>query len=103
MSTASRQRFRRVQARITLRRCELAGARRDLLDLNAGTLAIETTRVVVDGRVIESDGKTDNSLVQQRSARARERRGQEPVHKLHARGPFSVRERASGLGSGGRI
>ena len=29
-----------------------------LLDLDAGTLAIETTRVVVDGRVIESDGKT---------------------------------------------
>jgi uncharacterized protein DUF4062 len=25
------------------------------------------------------------------------------VHKLHARGPFSVRERASGLGSGGGI
>lgn len=42
-------------------RCELAGARRDLLDLDAGTLAIETTRVVVDGRVIESDGKTENA------------------------------------------
>jgi hypothetical protein len=37
-------------------RRELAGARRDLLDLGAGTLAIEVTRVVVDGRVIESDG-----------------------------------------------
>jgi hypothetical protein len=26
-----------------------------------------------------------------------------PVHQLHARGPFSVRERVSGLGSGGGI
>ena len=39
----------------------LAGARRDLLDLDAGTLTIETTRVVVDGKVIESDGKTENA------------------------------------------
>ena len=31
------------------------------LDLDAGTLAIEPTRVVVDGRVIESDGKTENA------------------------------------------
>lgn len=37
-----------------MRRCELAGVRRDLLDLEAGTLTIEVTRVVVDGRVIES-------------------------------------------------
>lgn len=44
-----------------MRRCELAGARRDLLDLDAGTLTIEVTRVVVDGRVIESDGKTENA------------------------------------------
>ena len=44
-----------------LRRCELAGARRDLLDLDAGTLQIEPTRVVVDGKVIESDGKTENA------------------------------------------
>ncbi len=44
-----------------MRRCELAGARRDLLDLAAGTLTIETTRVVVDGKVIESDGKTKNA------------------------------------------
>jgi integrase len=43
------------------RRCELAGAGRDLLDLDAGTLEIETTRVVVDGQVIESDGKTENA------------------------------------------
>jgi len=44
-----------------MRRCELAGARRDLLDLDAGTLQIEPTRVVVDGAVIESDGKTENA------------------------------------------
>jgi integrase len=44
-----------------MRRCELAGARVDLLDLDAGTLQIESTRVVVDGKVIESDGKTENA------------------------------------------
>ena len=44
-----------------MRRCELAGTRRDLLDLDVGTLAIESTRVVVDGQVIESDGKTENA------------------------------------------
>jgi len=42
-----------LEATSGMRRCELAGARRDLLDLDAGTLTIETTRVVVDGRVIE--------------------------------------------------
>jgi hypothetical protein len=42
-----------------MRRCELAGARR--LDLEAGPLSIEITRVVIDGRVIESDGKTENA------------------------------------------
>jgi integrase len=31
------------------------------LDLDAGTLEIEATRVVVDGKVIESDGKTENA------------------------------------------
>jgi hypothetical protein len=50
----------------------LAGAwraRQDLLDLDAGTLAIEITRVV-DGRVIKSDGKTKNATArQERSAR----------------------------------
>ena len=35
-----------------MRRCELAGTRRELLDLDAGTLAIEPTRVVVDGKVM---------------------------------------------------
>lgn len=33
----------------------------DLLDLEVGTLDIGPTRVVVDGRVIESDGKTENA------------------------------------------
>ena len=33
----------------------------DLLDLEAGTLDIGPTRVVVDGKVIESDGKTENA------------------------------------------
>ena len=50
-----------LEATSGMRRCELAGARRDLLDLAAGTLEIDTTRVVVDGRVIESDGKTENA------------------------------------------
>jgi integrase len=50
-----------LEATSGVRRCELAGARRDLLDLDAGTLAIEVTRVVVDGRVIDSDGKTENA------------------------------------------
>ena len=50
-----------LEATSGMRRCELAGARRDLLDLGAGTLSIEITRVVVDGRVIESDGKTENA------------------------------------------
>ena len=48
-------------ASVTLPRCELAGVRRDLLDLAAGTLEIDVTQVVVDGKVIESDGKTENA------------------------------------------
>jgi integrase len=50
-----------LEATSGMRRCELAGVRHDLLDLDTGTLAIEITRVVVDGRVIESDGKTENA------------------------------------------
>ena len=50
-----------LEATSGMRRCELAGANRNLLDLDAGTLEIETTRVVVDGKVIESDGKTANA------------------------------------------
>jgi hypothetical protein len=33
-----------------MRRSELAGVKRSLLDLSAGTLILEDTRVVVDGR-----------------------------------------------------
>jgi integrase len=51
-----------LEATSGMRRCELAGVRRDLLDVDAATLAIEGTRVVVDGKVIESDGKTENAL-----------------------------------------
>jgi integrase len=50
-----------LEATSGMRRCELAGAHRDLLDLDAGTLTIDVTRVVVDGKVIESDGKTENA------------------------------------------
>jgi integrase len=50
-----------LEATSGMRRCELAGARRDLLDLDAGKLELEGTRVVVDGKVIESDGKTENA------------------------------------------
>jgi integrase len=50
-----------LEATSGMRRCELAGVRRDCLDLDAGTLSIEITRVVVDGQVIESDGKTENA------------------------------------------
>jgi len=50
-----------LEATSGMRRCELAGARRELLDLDAGVLDIGPTRVVVNGRVIESDGKTENA------------------------------------------
>jgi integrase len=50
-----------LEATSGMRRCELAGSLRDLLDLDAGTLDIGPTRVVVDGKVIESDGKTANA------------------------------------------
>jgi len=50
-----------LEATSGMRRCELAGARRDKLDLDTGTLTIEITRVVVDGQVVESDGKTENA------------------------------------------
>jgi len=50
-----------LEATSGMRRCELAGVRRDLLDLAAGTLEIDVTRVVVDGKVIEPDGKTENA------------------------------------------
>lgn len=43
-----------------MRRSELAGARRDMLDLDGGTLTIEDTRVVVAGQAVDSDGKSDS-------------------------------------------
>jgi integrase len=43
-----------------MRRSELAGAGRDLLDLDNATLEIADTRVVVDGKADESDGKTES-------------------------------------------
>jgi integrase len=50
-----------LEATSGMRRGELTGARRDLLDLEGGTLTTETTRIVIDGRVVESDGKTENA------------------------------------------
>lgn len=41
-----------------MRRSELAGAERSLLDLDNATLTLEDTRIVVDGKATESDGKT---------------------------------------------
>jgi integrase len=43
-----------------MRRSELAGAERELLDLDGATLEIADTRVVVDGRADQSDGKTES-------------------------------------------
>jgi integrase len=44
-----------------MRRSELAGVERDLLDLDQGTLTVENTRVVVKGHATDSDGKTEGS------------------------------------------
>jgi integrase len=43
-----------------MRRSELAGAERELLDLDNATLELGDTRVVVDGKTEESDGKTES-------------------------------------------
>jgi integrase len=43
-----------------MRRSELAGAERELLDLDGATLEIADTRVVVAGKADESDGKTES-------------------------------------------
>ena len=42
-----------------MRRSELAGAERNLLNLNVAMLEIGDTRVVVDGKAEDSDGKTE--------------------------------------------
>lgn len=44
-----------------MRRSELAGAERELLNLDEGVLIIEDTRVVVDGKAADSDGKGESS------------------------------------------
>jgi integrase len=44
-----------------MRRSELAGVERDMLDLDQGMVAIENTRVVVKGHATDSDGKTEGS------------------------------------------
>ena len=41
-----------------MRRSELAGVEHDLLDLEAATLGLGDTRVVVDGKAIDEDGKS---------------------------------------------
>ena len=41
-----------------MRRCELAGADLDGLSREDKTLDLFDTRVVIDGKVVESDGKT---------------------------------------------
>jgi integrase len=43
-----------------MRRSELAGADRAFLDLDAGLLTIAPTRVVVDGKAVDEDGKTQS-------------------------------------------
>jgi integrase len=47
-----------------MRRSELAGADRELLalDVDAGTLTIADTRIVVNGYTVESDGKTESGV-----------------------------------------
>lgn len=44
-----------------MRRSELAGVERGMLDLEHGTLTIENTRVVVKDRATDSDGMTEGS------------------------------------------
>jgi integrase len=50
-----------LEATSGMRRSELAGARIGDFDFEAGALTLERTRVVVDGQVVESDGKTENA------------------------------------------
>lgn len=45
-----------------MRRSELAGADRELLHVDAATLSIEDTRVVVAGQTIDSDGKSNSGV-----------------------------------------
>ena len=45
-----------------MRQFELAGADRDLLDLDATMLEITDTRVVLDGNADEPDGKSESGV-----------------------------------------
>src|SRR5262249_61811134 len=47
-----------LEATSGMLRCELAGARRELLDLDTGKLTLDVTRGVVDGHVGRADGQT---------------------------------------------
>jgi integrase len=49
-----------LAAKTGVRRPELAGTERNLLDLDAAMLDVHDTRVVVDGRAADSDGKTES-------------------------------------------
>jgi integrase len=60
---ANRDRFRALWMLVVttgMRRSELAGAERDLLDLEGETLTIAPTRVVVAGKPIDEDGKSES-------------------------------------------
>jgi hypothetical protein len=50
-----------LEATTGIPRSELAGVHRDGLDFDAGTLTVGSTSVVIDGKVIEEDGKSDDS------------------------------------------
>jgi integrase len=50
-----------VAATTGMRRSELAGVERNMLDLDQGTVTIENTRIVVNGHATDSDGKTEGS------------------------------------------
>jgi integrase len=50
-----------LEATTGMRRSELAGASRLGLDVAAATLTLHSTRVVIDGKVIEEDGKSEGS------------------------------------------
>ena len=61
LSAAEQDRFHALWVLVAttgMRRSELAGAEGRLLNLGASTLTVEPTRVVVDGKPIDEDGKT---------------------------------------------
>lgn len=63
LAVAERDRFHALWMLVAttgMRRSELAGAERDLLDLEMATLTIAPTRVVVDGKAVDEDGKSES-------------------------------------------